>query len=359
MPVYKDKKTGKWYFAFRKVVEGITYNKKERGFNTKTEAMLAEAECVKRLGNKISIQIKESMLNDVFAKFIEYRKTNRKISTICLMEEKYSPHIKGCLGNRIVSSITVDEIKQWKLDLINKHLSESRTNGVISLLRQVLEYATRLNIHFDSSLIVELEPVRIDSIKHERPVWTLEEFQRFFDAFMVDNPKEKLYHDYFKCFFASGMRPNEFRALQVRDIRGNYLNVNHTIMSKKKGEKDIILSPKNKTSNRDVIMPDDIMKIILENCKGYNPTDYIFGKEIALRETTLRRYLVNHAKAAGLNPIPLHSFRHSHATHLIRSGVPIKIVSERLGHESVLTTLNIYTHIVKGDEATVLNYLNI
>lgn len=357
MPVYKDKKTGKWYFAFRKVVEGITYNKKERGFHTKTEAMLAEADCIKSLN--ANIQITEATINDIFKKYLEYRKTNRKLTTVINMEDKYGPHIKNCFGNRVVSSIKVDEIKKWKLNMINKHLSECRTNNIISLMRQILEYAIRLKINIDSSLIVELDSVKIDTIKHERPIWTIEEFQKFFDSFLTENSTEKLYHDYFKCLFASGMRPNEFRALQVKDINQNYLNVNHTIMSKKKGERDIILSPKNKTSNRSVIMPEEIMKIILDNCKGYNLNDYIFGKEMALRETNIRRQLVNHAKAAGLNPIPLHSFRHSHATHLIRSGVPVKIVSERLGHSSVLTTLNIYTHVVKGDEASVLNYLNI
>ncbi|MCM1514756.1 MAG: tyrosine-type recombinase/integrase [Anaeroplasma bactoclasticum] len=106
-------------------------------------------------------------------------------------------------------------------------------------------------------------------------------------------------------------------------------------------------------------MPDDIMKIILSNCQGYDSNDFIFGKTIALRKTNIRRQLINHAKAAGLDSIPLHSFRHSHAIHLIGSGVLIKIVLERLEHESALTTLNIYTHDVKGDEDTVLNYLNI
>lgn len=355
MPVYKDKKTSKWYFAFRKVIDGITHNKKERGFDTKTEALLAEAECIKRLS--ADIQIAEATINDVFSKFREYRKTNRKITTIANMDDKYKPHIKGEFGDRVISSVKANEIKKWKFNLINKHLSETRTNNIISLFRQIFEYAIRLKIHLDSSLIFELDSVKIDTIKTEAPVWTFEEFQKFFATFWLDNPKEKLYHDYFKCLFATGMRANEFRALQVKNIKGNCLNVNHAITSKVTGAGDIILSPKNKTSNRDVIMPDEIMKIILENCKGYGPNDFVFGKEVALRETNIRRELVKHAKAAGLTPISLRGFRHSHSTHLIRSGVPFQIVSKRLGHSSVLTTLDIYTHVMKEDEETVLNHL--
>jgi len=38
-------------------------------------------------------------------------------------------------------------------------------------------------------------------------------------------------------------------------------------------------------------------------------------------------------------------FRHSHATDLIRQGVPIEVVSKRLAHSSVTTTSQIYLHL--------------
>jgi integrase len=40
------------------------------------------------------------------------------------------------------------------------------------------------------------------------------------------------------------------------------------------------------------------------------------------------------ARAADLRRIRLHDVRHTHATIAIASGIPVKIVSERLGHES-------------------------
>ncbi len=45
-------------------------------------------------------------------------------------------------------------------------------------------------------------------------------------------------------------------------------------------------------------------------------------------------------------PITLHGLRHTHATALIAAGVPVKVVSERLGHASVLITQDIYTHVL-------------
>lgn len=55
--------------------------------------------------------------------------------------------------------------------------------------------------------------------------------------------------------------------------------------------------------------------------------------------------------AAGLPEFSFHSFRHTHATFLIESGINYKIVQERLGHSSVQTTLDTYTHVTqKMDE---------
>jgi hypothetical protein len=46
-----------------------------------------------------------------------------------------------------------------------------------------------------------------------------------------------------------------------------------------------------------------------------------------------------------LPAIGLHGLRHTHATLLLEEGVDIKTVSERLGHDSVQTTLELYAHV--------------
>lgn len=46
----------------------------------------------------------------------------------------------------------------------------------------------------------------------------------------------------------------------------------------------------------------------------------------------------------------LHTLRHTHATYLLRKGVPMRTVQERLGHSSISTTLGIYGHVLEGDD---------
>ena len=49
--------------------------------------------------------------------------------------------------------------------------------------------------------------------------------------------------------------------------------------------------------------------------------------------------------------IRLHDLRHTHATIALRAGVPVKVISERLGHETPAFTLKQYAHVIPGMQA--------
>jgi integrase len=51
----------------------------------------------------------------------------------------------------------------------------------------------------------------------------------------------------------------------------------------------------------------------------------------------------------GLSGFSLHSLRHSHASVLLGQGVPIAVVSERLGHADQNITLGVYSHVLPTD----------
>ena len=79
------------------------------------------------------------------------------------------------------------------------------------------------------------------------------------------------------------------------------------------------------------------------------PEDLVFGnrKGDPLRESKLlTNVLQPAAEAAGLGRVTWHQFRHIHSSLLNDLKVPVKIAQEQLGHASISTTLNIYTHVV-------------
>ena len=54
------------------------------------------------------------------------------------------------------------------------------------------------------------------------------------------------------------------------------------------------------------------------------------------------------AHRSDLEGIRLHDARHTHASLMLKQGVHPKIVQERLGHASIQTTLDTYSHVAPG-----------
>jgi integrase len=54
-------------------------------------------------------------------------------------------------------------------------------------------------------------------------------------------------------------------------------------------------------------------------------------------------------KKAGLEGFSLHALRHSHASVLLGQGVPLPVVSQRLGHADSNITLSVYSHALPAD----------
>ncbi len=58
------------------------------------------------------------------------------------------------------------------------------------------------------------------------------------------------------------------------------------------------------------------------------------------------------ARRAQVRVIRLHDLRHTHGTLLsLKAGVPVKVVSERLGHSSPAFTMTVYQHVLPGMQA--------
>ena len=70
-----------------------------------------------------------------------------------------------------------------------------------------------------------------------------------------------------------------------------------------------------------------------------------------LKPNSLTHEFVRFVAGTDLPRVRFHDLRHSHATHLLASGVHPKIAQERLGHASVAITLDLYSHVLPGMQA--------
>jgi integrase len=56
--------------------------------------------------------------------------------------------------------------------------------------------------------------------------------------------------------------------------------------------------------------------------------------------------------------VRFHDLRHTHASQLLKAGVPVKVVSERLGHATASITLDVYSHVLPGMQREAVEKLD-
>ena len=62
-------------------------------------------------------------------------------------------------------------------------------------------------------------------------------------------------------------------------------------------------------------------------------------------------------EASGVKMIRVHDLRHSHASLLVELGCSPILISERLGHEDIKTTLQTYSHLYPNKQKDVARKL--
>ena len=173
---------------------------------------------------------------------------------------------------------------------------------------------------------------------------------------------------YIACMYYLGARPGEIRGLQWGDFDWNkgLVHIQRDIDYKKKGENKVG-SLKNAKSNRFVPVPDDLAEILLPLRKADDC--FIFEGERSgghLAKSTADRLWVELMKECGMaEPLPPgangyragdirsqykpiitpHCMRHNYVTMCWEAGIDVYTASKLVGHKSIKTTMDIYTHL--------------
>ena len=72
-----------------------------------------------------------------------------------------------------------------------------------------------------------------------------------------------------------------------------------------------------------------------------------------MHPSTISKWFVRFVEQIGLPVINFHGLRHTNATLLIAQNIEVPIVSARLGHAQLTTTLNFYVHPIITHNKTV------
>jgi site-specific recombinase XerD len=141
--------------------------------------------------------------------------------------------------------------------------------------------------------------------------------------------------------YSAGLRISELINLRPSDIDSDRKQIR-------------ILGKGNKY--RYTLLSENTLDMLRMYWHAYRPVRYLFegqNKGQPISQSTIQQVFKNVCKKAGINkPASVHSLRHSFATHLLESGVNLKIIQSLLGHSSLRTT-SIYLHVTRFDPASV------
>ena len=165
---------------------------------------------------------------------------------------------------------------------------------------------------------------------------------------------------------AIGARRGELLASRWSDLDWdtNRLRIERSLYQVK-GE--IGIKPTKTRQVRVVSVPPSLMEYLKLHREAQEKDRALFGPDYrtdldlifadpagnCLLPSSISRAAVRLAKKAGLSGVGLHSLRHTHASTLIRAGVPIPNVSKRLGHRDTYTTAKIYAHAIPDTDQDV------
>lgn len=170
----------------------------------------------------------------------------------------------------------------------------------------------------------------------------------------------------------TGLRRGEVCGLEWSDLDfiNNLLTVRHNLLYTPKTGL-YIDEPKSESSKRVITMPADLVNLLKDNRKWQKEQSeklrdaWILNDNVVrmpdgsiMRPDTLSTWFHEFIKRNDLPDISLHSLRHTHATLLIASGIPLKSVSARLGHSSVAITGDLYSHAIQSVDAMAAGVIN-
>lgn len=292
--------------------------------NNQTRATEKEAykELQDKINEKLNVGLEEFPLSFFIKKFLEYKKSTVTKNTLA--------SYKLCLTKIDDTIILKNVSKIYVENLLNKLKSE-HSPSAIKLYKRV--FVVLFNFIKDNyvpsfDIKIKLEFSKEEKVKEQSKI-------KFIETNIVENVLDSITHQTTKDFVTiqlhTGLRMGELLALTVDDVDFDNKIIHVT---KTKHLDGGLGSPKTLSSIRKIAFSNKVKQILL---------NYVTSRKFLFNVsfTTIQMNL----KHTGYST---HAFRHTHVALLIEAGVPIKVISERLGHSNTNTTLNIYTHVTEN-----------
>lgn len=263
-------------------------------------------------------------------------------------QQVFRRHYKD-FGRKKIKEVSWRDVEDFLIEQVAEHKLTSKAYWSLKdITKGLLKRGRRKGfVHFDP----EHELTEMDKTdfkfkkvvkKDEEEVFDEVEYEKII-TYLNDNLDSK--NMGILLMFVTGLRVGELVALKREDFVGNTINVSRTEIKEKKPEGKgynyiVRDTPKTEAGIRTVVIPSEFewltKKIILQNPF----TEYVFLDKNGKRMTTncFRRRLERINKKLGILHKPPHKIRKTYATILLDNQIDKKMVTDQMGHTSIVTT---------------------
>jgi integrase len=190
----------------------------------------------------------------------------------------------------------------------------------------------------------------------EMQIWDVEEVKCFLDTAISSQ-----YYPLFFTALYTGARRSELLALRWSDVDLLLCNMSINRGLHQINRQYVFTQPKTTKSRRVIALSPALVQVLKDHHDKQAldkamadikilESDLIFSTydNKPWRPDTISRAWKSTAKRAGVKIIRFHDARHTHASLMLKQGIHPKVVQERLGHSTISTTLDIYSHVAPG-----------
>jgi integrase len=348
--INKDAKSNPYWFQIMVNGKRVT----RRGFKTKTEAKLEMAEVINELNKGDYIDPSKMTFGDYFKNWLDGR-DNLANTTRNTYESYYTVHI---VENKIekvpLSKLSALNIHNFIKELRDKPkpLSDGMIKGIFKTINASLNSAEKMGL-VNNNVASKVEKPKVKW--KERSIWSNDSVKHM----LISSKGESRY--WIAVFLAvmTGMRQGEILGLKWTDIDFEKKTI-HIKRGLRKDSKEFT-ELKTEKSRRVIAISDgtiealrqhkEMIELEMKSKVNYKDHGIVVCTSKGTPSSSSRIIVTWGRFCEKFKPeneplITFHDLRHQSASIMLNGGTDIRIVSQRLGHSTVSTTLNVYSHLL-------------
>ena len=347
--VYFEKKNGKWRWQY--VFDG----ERMGGYcATKTQAERELALVVADRERGLIKRPDQLSVGAAVDEWLEARRRELKPKTLAGYEHLVKKHLKPRIGGIRLQDLTVRDLARFQEGLEDDGYATSTIKHLRVILNGTLDRAVMHEV-------LVRNPMDKLAFKgkpgEKREVWTPEQAAAF-----VRETREDYQAAALVFALMTGMRRGEVLGLKWDDLdfKKGTLRINRSLVTVNGSAQ--VSTPKTESSKRLLSLSPDTLAFLKEHwdrqitlalskAGDWVETGYVFTNTSgeAWHPDSVRTTMHRVCRKAAIPVITIHGLRHTHTSLMARKGIPVEVISKRLGHAKISTTMDVYRHLYEDE----------